>query len=192
MARISTYPDVLSDLIRIDISKFKIKARTFTKCTLSFKNVDFECSIVAKEDGGVFRLETKNGKPWIFNLHAIESNLGLGCYYVFECPITKKTCRKLYFYEGKFQHRNAIPVNYSKQNEGKRYRELGRLFRFELGYIGEELCKPYSKTHYRGIPTKRYARILKQIENEEKFYRANAAKCIQQLMEQGTPINKIK
>lgn len=189
MARISTYPDVLSDLMRIDISKFKIKAGTFNQCTLHFKNVHFECSILAKEHGGIFRLEPKNGKPWIFKLRSIESNLGLSYYYVFECPVTKKTCRKLYFYDGKFLHRDAIPVNYSQQNEGKKYRDLGRLFRFELGYIGEELYKPYSKTHYRGIPTKRYARILKQIEIEEKFYKANKAKCIQEFIENETPIN---
>lgn len=189
MARISTYPDVLSDLIRIDISKFKIKAGTFTQCTLTFKNMDFECLIVAKKDGGSFKLQKHRGESWIFKLRSIESNLGLSYYYVFECPLTKKTCRKLYFYDGNFLHRDAIPVNYSQQNEGKRYRELGRLFRFELGYIGEELCKPYSKTHYRGIPTKRYARILKQIETEEKFHKANSAKCIHQLMAQGTPRN---
>lgn len=188
MARISTYPDVLSDLMRIDISKFKIKAGTFTQCTLHFQNVDFECSIVAKKDGGIFKLRQYNGESWIFKLRSIESNLGLSYYYVFECPVTKKTCRKLYFYDGKFLHRDAVPVNYSQQNEGKRYRDLGRLFRFELGYLGEELLKPYSKTHYRGIPTKRYTRILKQIGIEDKFYKANKAKCIQEFIEQETPI----
>lgn len=182
MGRTPKFPIVLDDLMMLSIAKFKIKAGTYTECTLSYRSIEFQCSIVARDRGGIFRLKTTNGKPWIINLQAVQSNLGKSSYFLFECPVTQKTCRKLYFYEGKFQHQSVIPVNYEQQNRAKHYRGLERLFRHELGTVGNEMLKPYFKSHYRGQPTKRFLRIMKKIKEEEQFYKANVHQFLQEMI----------
>lgn len=181
MGRTPKYPAVLHDLMMLSISKFKIKAGTYTRFTLSYGQIDFECSIVARDNGGIFHLKAPKGNPWIINLKAVESNLGNGVYYLFECPTTQKACRKLYFYDGKFQHQSSIPINYEQQNRAKHYRGLERLFKFELGATGDEMLKPYFKTHYRGQPTKRFKRIMNKIKEEEKYYHSNVHALIREM-----------
>lgn len=182
MGRTPKFPVILEDLMVLSVSKFKIKAGTFTECTLDYRSIEFKCSIVAREEGGIFKIESINGKySWIINLHAVCSNLGKSKYYLFECPVIQKTCRKLYFFDEKFQHRDNIPVNYEQQNRARHYRGLERLFRFELGTVGDEMLKPYFKTYYRGRPTKRFLRIMKKIKEEEQFYRENVHQFIRQM-----------
>lgn len=182
MGRTPKFPIVLDDLMMLSIAKFKIKAGTYSECTLCYRDTEFQCSIVASDDGGIFRLKTTNGKPWIINLQAVKSNLGKSSYFLFECPVTQKTCRKLYFYEGKFQHRDNIPVNYEQQNRSKFYRGMERLFKHELGTTGDEIMKPYFKTHYRGQPTKKFQRIMRKIKEEEEYYHNNVHQVLKQMM----------
>ena len=183
MGRTPKFPIVLDDLMMLSIAKFKIKVGTYTQCTLSYGSIDFDCSIVAKTTGGIFKIKSENGHySWIINLIAVESNLGKSIYYMFECPTSKRKCRKLYFYERKFQHQSVIPVNYEQQNRAKHYRGLERLFRHELGTVGDEMLKPYFKSHYRGQPTKRFKRIMRKIKEEEEFYKNNVHSFLHEMM----------
>ncbi len=99
------------------------------------------------------------------------SNLGTGLLWYFVCPFTGKVCRKLHLINGYFQHRTANPrLMYSKQLESKKWREwigiLGNEFNDD---VYGELYGKYFKPYYNGKITKRYARILKEIEKRESL-----------------------
>lgn len=148
---------------------------------MCLKGVNLKITILAKEDGGLFKIEHKSGKSWLIKLKSVDSNLSKGIYYVFACPVTSKTCRKLYFFDGFFKHRDSIPVNYLQQNLARQKRQLERILKFEFGTAGDEMMKKYFKPTYNGKPTKRYLRVLKKIEDEQRFYENNALRILKTL-----------
>lgn len=92
------------------------------------------------------------------------SNLGKGVVWFFICPVTKKTCRKLYFNKGFFLHRTAFPeIIYEQQKLSKRIRKLDKMIKLTLDEsIYLEFYQKHIKTHYKGKATKRFARITKK------------------------------
>lgn len=97
----------------------------------------------------------------------VASNLGKGFVWYFLCPSTHKNCRKLYFNQGHFLHREAFTgCMYDTQTYSHKNRGLIRLFdssvKMERAY--EKLYSKHFKTHYAGRPTKRYLRLQRQIE----------------------------
>lgn len=182
MSRPNKYPITLNELAYLEIAKFKIKASTFQQYDVKLKGIDFKCQIVAKQDGGLFKLKHESGKSWLIKLKSVNSNLSKSVYYLFICPVTSKTCRKLYFYDGFFKHRDVIPVNYSQQNVARQKRQLERILKVEFGTAGDEMMKKYFKPTYNGQPTKRYLRILKKIEDEQRFYEINALQILQTML----------
>lgn len=179
MGRSPKYPVELNDLMCLSIKKFTIKANTLREGIMTFKNMRMEFTLLVRENQGILRLN-RNDEKWVIHLKPVKSNLELGSYFVFICPITKYTCKHLYFYNSQFQHRSNIPVNYSKQNEAKKNRVFERIIRYELGTIEDEMMKPYSRTHYRGQPTRRYLRILRTLEKEKEFYYSQMNTLIQE------------
>lgn len=99
------------------------------------------------------------------------SNLGKGVVWFFICPVTKKTCRKLYFNKGFFLHRTAFPeIIYEQQKQSKRNRKLDKTMKMALDEsIYQEFYRKHLKTHYRGKITRRFARITKKLAEKDSF-----------------------
>ena len=100
------------------------------------------------------------------------SNLGLGVVWYFICPKTNKRCRKLYLADTYFYHRSAFNgCMYECQTQSKKSRyldkTLGAYFKSENLY--SELYKKHFKKTYAGKPTKKYLRIMEQIQKAESI-----------------------
>ncbi len=105
-------------------------------------------------------------------LTSTPSNLNRGEIWYFNCPQTNKRCRKLYSIGGYFLHREAFNgCMYESQTQSKKNRELGRTFGayFKSDKLYEELYSKHFKKTYAGKPTKRYLRIMEQIQQAERI-----------------------
>ena len=105
-------------------------------------------------------------------LTSTPSNLNRGKIWYFLCPHTKKRCRKLYSIGGYFLHREAFNgCMYESQTQSKKYRQLdktlGAYFRTDELY--SQLYQKHFKKTYAGKPTKRYLRIMEQIQKAESI-----------------------
>lgn len=103
-------------------------------------------------------------------LVSVPSNLGKGVVWYFLCPKTGKRCRKLYLADTYFYHRSAFRgCMYAKQTHSKKYRGLDKTFGayFRADELFEQLHAKHFKKHYAGKPTKKYLKILAQIEKAE-------------------------
>jgi hypothetical protein len=94
------------------------------------------------------------------------SNLGQGVYYYFICPVTFKRCRKLYFSGKYFVHREALQGMYSIQTRSKSDRSFRAVFdrMVKAEKIQDEINSKYFTTHYNGKRTRRFQKLLDQIE----------------------------
>lgn len=116
-----------------------------------------------------FREEPRNYKV---NLVSIPSNLGKGVIWYFLCPETNKRCRKLYSVSGYFLHRQAFRgCMYESQTKSKTWRQIekvyGSYFDSEKNY--ELLYSKHFKKFYNGKPTKRYLKLMKRINEADRF-----------------------
>ena len=116
-----------------------------------------------------YRDEPRNYKVY---LTSTPSNLNKGEIWYFICPQTKKRCRKLYSIGGYFLHREAFNgCMYETQTQSKKSRffnkTLGVYFKSENLY--SELYKKHFKKTYAGKPTKKYLRIMEQIQQTESI-----------------------
>ena len=109
-----------------------------------------------------------NGNPvkYQVSLVSIPSNLGIGKVWFFVCPRTYKRCRKLHCISGHFLHRSAFRgCYYEKQVQSSKNRDLIR--QYEKFYNGEkaqdQTYKKYFKKQYKGLLTRRYVKVLRQI-----------------------------
>jgi hypothetical protein len=103
---------------------------------------------------------------YMVQLRPAPSNLGKGVVWYFVCPYTGKRCRKLYGADTYFYHRSAFRYcMYEKQTRSHKYRnmdkQLNKIFGPEGAY--EQIYSKHFKTHYNGKPTKRYLKLVKQI-----------------------------
>ena len=116
-----------------------------------------------------YRDEPRNYKVY---LTSTLSNLNRGEIWYFICPQTKKRCRKLYSIGGYFLHREAFNgCMYETQTQSKKQRDLDKTLRRVFGsetYINE-MEKRYFKKTYAGKPTKKYLRIMEQIQKAESI-----------------------
>ncbi len=99
-------------------------------------------------------------------LEAVASNLlGAGGHrYYMLCPRTGRRATVLYLRSGTgiFAHRLAFPserLYYDSQLEVKRFRGLSKYY--SVDRVWEQEYRKGRKTHYRGKPTKWYAKLLK-------------------------------
>jgi hypothetical protein len=102
-----------------------------------------------------------------YNLTSIPSNLGKGYVLFYECPDTLKRFKKLYLINGQFYTRpSLIGAMYEKQTYSNGIRKLGKKFEifFGLDKAYQVMNKKYFKKYYKGIPTKKYRRLLEKIE----------------------------
>ena len=116
-----------------------------------------------------YRDEPRNYKV---NLTSTPSNLNRGEIWYFICPQTKKRCRKLYSIGGYFLHREAFNgCMYETQTQSKKYRQLDKTLGvyFKSDNLYSEMYKKNFKKTYAGKPTKRYLRIMEQIQKAESI-----------------------
>ena len=100
------------------------------------------------------------------------SNLGKGKVWFMVCPSTGKLCRKLHLINGYFLHRTADPsLMYANQMESKKNRALLKVFNrvFLSDEVYNERYKKYFKTHYKGIPTKRFLKLQNKINIADSY-----------------------
>src|SRR5690606_35827102 len=113
--------------------------------------------------------EPRNYKVRLVTMH---SNLGKGLIWYFLCPQTNKRCRKLYSIGGYLLHREAFNgCMYETQTQSKKYSQLdktlGAYFRTDELY--SQLYQKHFKKTYAGKPTKKYLRIMEQIQKAESI-----------------------
>jgi hypothetical protein len=116
-----------------------------------------------------YKNEPRNYKVF---LTSTPSNLNRGKIWYFICPQTKKRCRKLYSIDGYFLHREAFKgCMYETQTQSKKYRQLDKTFGayFKSDNLYSELYKKNFKKSYAGKPTKKYLRIMEQIQKVESI-----------------------
>lgn len=115
-----------------------------------------------------FREESRNYK---IKLVSVPSNLGKGEIWYFLCPSTNKRCKKLYSIEGYFLHREAFKgcMYELKPIASNRYldKSYGAYFRSDRLY--EQLYQKHFKKFYAGKPTKKYLKIMEQINKAERI-----------------------
>ena len=113
-----------------------------------------------------------NGTPINYRVQLVlaPSNLGKGVVWYFVCPHTGKRCRKLYLADTYFYHRSAFKkCMYEKQTQSKKSRYLDKTLGvyFRLDQLYENLYKKHFKKQYAGIPTKKYLKLIQEIERAE-------------------------
>jgi hypothetical protein len=116
-----------------------------------------------------YRDEPRNYKVY---LTSTPSNLNKGEIWYFICPQTNKRCRKLYSIGGCFFHREAFKgCLYETQTQSKKYRALEKTLGvyFKSDELYSELYKKNFKKTYAGKPTKKYLRIIEQIQKAESI-----------------------
>ncbi len=113
-----------------------------------------------------YRDEPRNYKV---KLVSVPSNLGKGVLWYFLCPQTNKRARKLYLIDGYFLHREAFNGLYACQTKSRETREFDKTFGgiFKIDDLNEQLYGKYFKRMYAGKPTKKYLRIVEQIQKIE-------------------------
>jgi hypothetical protein len=157
------------------LKPFTKKHGSISWSTNGIKTSSITILIEMKEDTGVLTLSYScNEIDYKYNVQIISSisNLGKGNVFYFICPFTYKTCRKLHLYNGRFIHRSAISGGmYSKQIHTKKWRQIESVYGsyFDLDLYYEQLNKKYFKTHYKGISTKKYLKIMSKIKQAKKI-----------------------
>lgn len=115
---------------------------------------------------------TNNGVPveQTLALRFIPSNLSRGGYYYFVCPVTGRSCRKLYFVGGRFVSRFAFRALYAKQAHSQTERRRGLFAVLTAARDFEAVDgQRFRKYHYRGRLTP-YGRRVERLA--ERFQRA--------------------
>ena len=184
MPKPHTFPTLYNEALQIHISKLKgwgyLNPEQIKSGTLNWSrngNPTGSISIQANthseqpyiELDYKYRDEPRNYKVY---LTSTPSNLNKGEIWYFICPQTKKRCRKLYLIGGYFLHREAFNgCMYETQTQSKTYRQLDKTLGayFKSDNLYSELYKKNFKKTYAGKPTKRYLRIMEQIQKAESI-----------------------
>lgn len=94
------------------------------------------------------------------------SNLGIGKLWYFSCPVTKKKCRKLVLWNGKFVHQSSINHAYYRvQTESTPERNSKKWIRRYHKYqsLQNQQMSPYYKPTYAGNYTRTAVRAWKAL-----------------------------
>lgn len=183
MPRFANYPTTIEDVKTISLTKLKqwnylingTKSGVISWSRNEIVHSTINILIVFNEIEKYVILDYKcNGTSFNLKVRLIskDSNLGKGQIYYFVCPITGKHCRKLYFNNSYFAHRDAFTgLFYQNQIESKKNRFLFNIL--EKVYLSDEVYseryKKYFKTHYNGKPTKRYLKLENKIKTAESY-----------------------
>jgi len=179
-----TFPTLYNEALQLSISKLKgwgyLAPRQIKSGTINWSRdgtqtgsisitVNTRCEQPYIELNYKYKDEPRKYKVY---LTSTRSNLDLGEIWYFVCPVTKKRCRKLYLIDGYFLHREAFNgCMYETQTHSKKYRQMDKTLGayFKSDNLYSELYKKNFKKTYAGKPTKRYLRIMKQIQKAESI-----------------------
>jgi len=184
MPKPHTFPTLYNEALQISISKLKeweylnpeqIKSGTITWSRNGNQTGSISIKVNTHSEQPYIELDYKyRDEPRNYKVYltSTPSNLNKGEIWYFICPQTKKRCRKLYLIGGYFLHREAFKgCMYETQTQSKKYRELDKTLGayFEIDNLYSELYKKNFKKTYAGKPTKRYLRIMEQIQKAESI-----------------------
>jgi hypothetical protein len=182
MPKPHTFPTLFDDALQLSISKLKgwgyLHPNQIKSGTLNWSrngnptgSISIQVNTHSEQPYAEldykYRDEPRNYKVF---LAYTPTNLNRGKIWYFICPHTNKRCRKLYSIGGYFLHREAFRgCMYETQTQSKRYRQLDKTFGayFKRDKLYTELYQKNFKRTYAGKPTKRYLRIMKQIQESE-------------------------
>jgi len=182
MPKPHTFPTLYNEALQISISKLKeweylnpeqIKSGTITWSRNGNPTGSISIKVNTHSEQPYIELDYKyrdEPRNYKVRLVSLPSNLGKGLIWYFLCPHTNKRCRKLYSIGGYFLHREAFNgCMYETQTQSKKYRQLDKTLGayFEIDTLYSELYKKNFKKTYAGKPTKRYLRIMEQIQKAE-------------------------
>ncbi len=184
MPKPHTFPTLYNEALQIHISKLKgwgyldpkqIKSGTLNWSRNGNPTGSISIQVNTHSEQPYIELDYKyrdEPRNYKVRLVSIPSNLGKGLIWYFLCPQTKKRCRKLYSIGGYFLHREAFKgCMYETQTQSKKYRQLDKILGAYLksDNLYSELYKKNFKKTYAGKPTKRYLRIMEQIQKAESI-----------------------
>ena len=184
MPKPHTFPTLYNEALQISISKLKeweylnpeqIKSGTITWSRNGNQTGSISIKVNTHSEQPYIELDYKyRDEPRNYKVSLVSkpSNLGKGLIWYFLCPQTNKRCRILYSIGGYFLHREAFNgCMYESQTQSKKYRQLDKTFGayFKSDNLYSELYKKNFKKTYAGKPTKRYLRIMKQIQQTEQI-----------------------
>ena len=184
MPKPHTFPTLYNEALQISISKLKeweylnpeqIKSGTITWSRNGNQTGSISIKVNTKSEQPYIELDYKyRDEPRNYKVYltSTPSNLNKGEIWYFICPQTKKRCRKLYSIGGYFLHREAFNgCMYETQTQSKKYRQLDKTLGayFKIDNLYSELYKKNFKKTYAGKPTKKYLRIMEQIQKAESI-----------------------
>ena len=184
MPKPSTFPTLYNEALQLNISKLKewgyLDPKQIKSGTLNWLrngnptgSISIQVNTYSERSHIIldykFKDEPRNYKVYFTTS---PSNLQLGEIWYFICPQTKKRCRKLYLISGYFLHREAFNgCVYESQTQSKKYRQLDKTFGayFRTDDLYSQLYNKHFKKTYAGKPTKKYLRIIEQIQKAENI-----------------------
>lgn len=183
MPRVGNYPTTIEDVKTISLTKLKewnylttgtrSGVISWSRGGIVHSTINIEVSINGFNSYVLLNYKCNDE---VINLKvrllSIPSNLGKGEIFYFVCPSTGKHCRKLYFNNSYFLHREAFNgLMYQNQIESKKSRQLHKIFdkAFLSDEVYEQRYKKYFKTHYNGKPTKRFLKLENKIQIAESY-----------------------
>lgn len=184
MPKPHTFPTLYNEALQIHISKLKgwgylnpeqIKSGTLNWNRNGNPTGSISIKVNTHSEQPYIELDYKyRDEPRNYKVHltSTPSNLNRGEIWYFICPQTKKRCRKLYSIGGYFLHREAFNgCMYETQTQSKKYRQLDKTLGvyFKSDNLYSELYKKNFKKSYAGKPTKKYLRIMEQIQKAESI-----------------------
>lgn len=184
MPKPHTFPTLYNEALQISISKLKeweylnpeqIKSGTLTWSRNGNKTGSISIRVNTHSEQPYIELDYKyrdEPRNYKVSLVSMPSNLGKGLIWYFFCPETNKRCRKLYSIGGYFLHREAFNgCMYETQTQSKKYRQLDKTLGayFKTDDLYSQLYQKHLKKTYAGKPTKKYLRIMEQIQKAESI-----------------------
>jgi len=184
MAKNPTFPTLYNEALQIHISKLKewgylnpeqIKSGTLYWSRNGNPTGSISIKVNTHSEQPYIELDYKyKGEPRSYKVYltSTPSNLNKGKIWFFICPQTKKRCRILYSIGGYFLHREAFKgCMYESQTQSKSYRKLNKTLGvyFKIDNLYSELNKKHFKKSYAGKPTRKYLRIMLQIQKAESI-----------------------
>lgn len=185
MPKPQTFPTLYNEALQISISKLKefeylnpeqIKSGTLTWNRNGNKTGGISIRVNTHSEQPYIELDYKyrdESRNYKVRLVSLPSNLGKGLIWYFLCPQTKKRCRKLYSIDGYFLHRKAFSgCMYESQIQSKKNLQMDKTFMayFKADELYRQLNQKHFKKSYKGKPTKRYLRIIKEIQKTESYF----------------------
>jgi hypothetical protein len=179
-----TFPTLYDEALQLSISKLKgwgyLEPPQIKRSTINWSRNDDPAGSIS------VLINTFSEQPYIeldykykeaprkykVYLTLIPSNLNKGKIWYFICPQTKKRCRKLYLIDGYFLHREAFKGSmYKCQTRSRDNRHLDKTFwaYLEIEPLYSELQKKHFKKTYAGKPTKKYLKLIQQIQEIENI-----------------------